>query len=1110
MAVVMRKGFAPRAVGLLAIAILLSLASTSTAFGDASYVFEPTRSLTGSCTTSPLDEVPDPGPCPGTPGIDHPSASFKNPNVTTDAYGDIYVVNGSTEAKKIDVFGPEGTFITEFEDKSNPLSIAVDSKGNVYVTEEPLGERRVKRFSPTVYKPEAEEIKYEASPVVVADESTKPFFLISFESSVAVDANDLLYVDYGKGVSIFKSAEDGNEPLKLKAIDGLERSCSIAIDSVHKKIYLGERIPGHSVVRVFELESPYGELKEDEIDGSTTPAGEFLATEGRTKIDVDDAAGHVFVGDFPAKKVYEFKEDGTYMATIEHSFEGVPGGEIAVDDGPFSPHPQKEGWLFVPSGQSPTLGHVYAFEPHEEGPPIIESTSVDGITEAEATLHATINPGGLATEYRLEYVSQQQFDEEEGKSFENENATVAGEGTLPKGGAGIAVSAAAAELESGTAYRFRVFAENEEGEGEEERSFKTFPAKEGPQICGNEAFRIGLSSLLPDCRAYELVTPPDTNGHPPIGGFGGYNFPVLRAAADGNHLSFLIEGGTLPGFESAGSFNGDPYLATRGSEGWGSSALGPSGKEAIGPKQLGLSPDQAYSFWQASADAAVHIRYPDGHSELVGRGSLGEDPAVDGHLITEGATHIIFTTKESSVQLEPNAPPAGTGAVYDRSAEGPTHLVSLLPGNLTPAAKEDATYLGASEEGEGIAFSIKGTIYLRLHNEETFKVAGPGATFAGVADEGKRVFYLEGGELFAFDAEAEEAIPFSSSGDVTPVNVASGGTRAYFVSPSVLTGEPNPNGEEAEGGKENLYLSEEGAISFVGIVTERDVEGEAIASGQVGGLGLWIEGLKAIAPSAAKDPSRTTPSGQTLLFESRADLTGLESEGFAQIYRYDSVEGRLDCLSCSPTDTPPTSDASLQSIQPEQFSPQPAGDQLKIPNQSPDGKRAFFQTTEPLVVGDTDKQLDVYEWEAENVGSCKEEGGCVYLISGGHSASPDYLFAMSASGDDVFFRTPDQLLLPRDTEATLSIYDARVGGGFAEPHAGIPCASVDTCQGSPTPPPGSPQATTTPGTDGNVSPAKHCPKGKHKVIRHGEEVCVKKHHKKKHHRAGKKKRGGSR
>ncbi len=1093
---------------LLALVAAFGLSMAGSALAAASYVFEPTLSLTGNCSKSLLDPVEDPA-CPG--GEHPPSGGFRGPSVTIDSYGDIYVANVVEKAGRIDVFSPQGLFITELKDEAGPQSIAVDSKGNLYVYERIAGgERQVRSFPPTVYKPEEEDIEYGEPPLVIVDESTKPLLGLQPASSVAVDpAADQLYVDYSQGIARFGSAEEENKLLEKEAITGLARSTSIALDAKHKRIYVSDKVAltGKSLIRGFELEPPHKEV--GKIDGSTTPKGEFLSGEGFLALDVDEGTGYVFVGDLAAaNKVYEFEEAGAFLATVEHSFEAVPSGEIAVDNGPKSPHPQKEAWLFVPSVPSPSQGHVYAFEPNEEGPPLVEAASVGGVTETEATLHATINPGGLETTYRLEYISQQQF-EEEGESFAD--ATLAGEGALPKGAEGIAVSASATGLEPGAAYRFRAFAINSKGQDEKQRTFGTFETVEGPPPCGNEALRTGLSALLPDCRGYELVTPANTNGRPPSGvGFTGVYFPTLEASPDGNRASFLIEGGLIPGNEGTGAFNGDLYLATRGAEGWASEVTGPSGKEAIGPAPGSVSPDQTYSFWETNHTNVTHIRYPDGHSELVGRGSLGEDPTVNARLITEDGGHIVFETTNFgghvAQQLEPNAPAEGTSAVYDRAAEGPTHVVSLLPGNFTPEPGENATYLGASEDGEGIAFKIGGTIYLRLHNEETFEVAGPGTTFAGVADGGKRVFYLEGGNLFAFDAEAEEAIEFSSSGDITLVNVASGGTRAYFVSPSVLTGEPNPNGEEAEGSAENLYLSEEGAISFVGVVTERDVEGESTVAGQLGGLGLWSEAIELGKP--AKDPSRTTPAGSTFLFESRADLAGFESEGFVQIYRYDATEDRLDCLSCSPTGTPPSSDASLQSVAKSQPSLIPFSAYAKIPNQSPDGRRAFFQTAEPLVIGDTDELLDVYEWEEEGLGSCETEGGCVYLISGGHSSSPDFLFAMSQSGDDVFFRTAD-LLLPRDKETTLSIYDARVGGGEPEPEVEVECEG-EGCHPHSTPPTLLTPAKPTPGAEDQVVEKKHCPKGKHPVKRHGKEVCVKTHRKKHHHRrAGAGRKGGS-
>lgn len=1101
-----------KAVMLLALAAVACLCHIAVAQGATSYVFDPELSLTGDCSESGLDPVPDPGVCPGTkfsgsPGADHPSATFLHPSVALDAHGDIYVASYAEEVSRIDVFSAKGLFITEIPDPRGPLRTAIDSKGNLYVFDRLVGgERMIRRFTPTVYKPATEEIEYAKEPVVLANETTKQTVTLSPFDSLAIGPNDRVYVNSFQNITIFSSAEEGNEvlesnilPVPEGSFSALTQSKATAIDKAHKKIYVSDLTPSFtSIVRVFELEKPHAELTQ--FDGSTTLKGEFVSGEGNLALDVDETAGHFFVGDIQgASTVYELEEDGTELAAIKHSFNVVGGSQIAVDDGQFTPNP---GYLYVPSNPNGT-GHVYAFEAQAICETEVESTSIGDVTETEATLHATINSCGVETNYRLEYVSQQQFDEEAGKSFENENAAIAGSGTLPKGGESVAVSAPALQLQPGTKYRFRVFAESAKGSAEAEAAFMTFGEVEPPPACPNEALRIPFSTALPDCRAYELVTPPNTNGHPPGGGFSGVFFPTLEASPDGERLSFLIEGGVIPGYEAAGAFNGDPYLSTRGTEGWGTEATGPSGKEAVGPNPGSTSPEQTYSFWEDAQTVTPYVRYPDGHSAIVGRGSVADDPHVEGKLITEGGSHIIFQSKSSSIPIEEDSPAAGLSAVYDRTADEVTHVVSLLPGNITPT--ESATYLGASEDGEGIAFSLGGVIYVRLHNTQTLKASEPGATFAGISEGGSRVFYLEGGNLFAFDTGTKAVIPFSESGDVTPVNVATGGTRAYFISPSALTAEPNPNKEKAVASKENLYLSEEGQISFVARVTKRDVEGEERPDGKVGGLGLWAYALHERKP--AVDPSRTIPSGTTLLFESRADLTEFESEGFAQVYRYDSAENRLDCLSCNKTATAPTGDASLQSIAPEQFAPEPAGGFLEIRDQSPDGKRAFFQTAEPLVIGDTDGKLDVYEWEEEGVGSCEEEGGCVYLVSGPHSTGADYLYAMSESGDDVFFRTSDELL-PRDVETTLSIYDARVNGGFFEPAKRIPCTEGETCHPLPTPPPSlSPSGVSSTPPPG----VQACPKGKHRVKRHGKVVCVKNHkHKKHHHRkAGHKSRGGA-
>ena len=83
-----------------------------------------------------------------------------------------------------------------------------------------------------------------------------------------------------------------------------------------------------------------------------------------------------------------------------------------------------------------------------------------------------------------------------------------------------------------------------------------------------------------------------------------------------------------------------------------------------------------------------------------------------------------------------------------------------------------------------------------------------------------------------------------------------------------------------------------------------------------------------------------------------------------------------------------------------------------------DAGQVFFETTEALVPSDTNGQLDVYEYE----------GGGVHLISSGTSSFESNLEDVSESGDDVFFRS-DQQLVPQDNqEGQIVIYDARVDG----------------------------------------------------------------------------------
>jgi hypothetical protein len=1148
-----RRVFIPARL-LAAIACLAALAllpATARAAEEETHVFDATLSLTGSCSESAtIDPVPDPGVCPmppGVPGVDHPEKPFtQHGAVAVDLYGNRFVASAGAKDDgkegRVDIFSSEGEFIThvdvEVPNESSPakVSLAVDSDGYLYVAKEAKATGTpgsLIRFKPTEYNAAAGEIEYE-SPVLIPNPGTTGGHWAPLSLPLAINPlNDHLFVGEENEVLELKSAAEGNtdsETSEVRTIltgqlQGFAKA--LALDAVRERIYVSDfnqppTSGGKPVVKVFDLEGHLEPVDPKKPEGPTkvvhdllftingpTPSSGFVSETWALPVAVDETTGHVFIGDMeaPKRQVYEFDADGNPVFGVDSKGDPIltimpPSGfkstntqlpQLAYDDSLTSP---TEGYLFVPSHTGP--GRSLAFEPKPTtAAPVVESLSVSGVTTGDAILHGKVNPGGLETTYRIEYTTEQAFGEE---GFEG--ASIAGNGTLKPEGEAIAVSAPASGLQPGTAYRFRVVAENEVGEDEADAGFITYATSAVSGDCPNQDLRTGASGSLPDCRAYELVTPADTNGLAPLGGpRHGQSFYSPLASPAGGALSFIAQGGVIPGEEGAGGQTGDPYLATRGDSGWQTEGVGASGAFTTGVLSGTPSPDQLHSLWlangpgpaQLEGEQTIYLRYPDGHSEPIGKGSLATQPFVDVGMIAENGAHIVFSSNNPILggdirQLEPNAPPDGTKAIYDRTPDGTLHVVSLLPGDVTPEAGQHADLKGASPDGEGVAFSIGGTLYLRHDNEVTYPV-GTGLTFAGVAKGGTRVFYLQGGDLYRFDAETEAHIPFSESGDATIVNLSADGSAAYFVSPSVLGEGPNPAGESPQSGERNLYLSREGQISFIGTVTQRDVEGVKENTDPVRGLGFWLGAVAPRRGTFAKDPSRTTADGGVLLFESNAPLTEYDPEGHTQVYRYDANEGTLRCLSCNPTGAPPTGDARLQSFGPGYTY---LSDYVQIKNLSSGGGRAFFESTEALVVSDTDGLRDVYQWEEEGVGDCETPGGCVRLISSGQSSREDLLYAVSDSGNDVFFRTAD-LLLAADPDETLSIYDARVGGGFPPPQGPPGECLGGACQPSaPAPNDATPASTTFKGAGNAVSKATkpRCPKGKRAVRRRGKSRCV--------------------
>lgn len=327
--------------------------------------------------------------------------------------------------------------------------------------------------------------------------------------------------------------------------------------------------------------------------------------------------------------------------------------------------------------------------------------------------------------------------------------------------------------------------------------------------------------------------------------------------------------------------------------------------------------------------------------------------------------------------------------------------------------------------------------------------------------------------------------------------ISADGTHAYFVARGVLTTAPNSGGDAATDGAENLYLYErdaahpDGRTVFIASLSEADNAPSSFPFA----AGLWTNG-----PTTAN----VTPDGDVLVFPSSSTLTAdaPSGAGATQLFRYDAGSGELIRISVGNggfNDNGNASTAGASFVQANLFANR-LGPARNDPTMSHDGSRIFFTSPAGLTPGALDDvpvgsqgslAMNVYEWEQGGRGTCPatRSKGCVLLISDGQDAtatsgdSSVRLLGADASGDNVFFRTADQLV-PQDPDTIADYYDARVGGGIPYTPPPQPCAG-DNCKSPPTTSPTQPS----PGTAtfsglGNQLKKHHHHKRDHRKHRH--------------------------
>ncbi len=255
-----------------------------------------------------------------------------------------------------------------------------------------------------------------------------------------------------------------------------------------------------------------------------------------------------------------------------------------------------EGVELLVSNISPSFVRIYGppsqdfdppCDPPPDDPPAIEDQYAVSVGTDGATVRAEINPiFWNDTRYYVQYgtgkCSEGGCEEEQPlppgllltNDVKNEALTTAG----------IFLG----DLAPDTTYHYRFVAESSGGgpvfgvgatEGEpqgEEGTFRTFPPPASAKTdCPNQQFRIGLAAPLPDCRAYEMVSPLDKNS-------GDIGTDEAKFVFDALNIQLVSPDGARATYSSFRAF-ADPeaaplhsqFLSSRDSQGWSTHSISP-------------------------------------------------------------------------------------------------------------------------------------------------------------------------------------------------------------------------------------------------------------------------------------------------------------------------------------------------------------------------------------------------------------------------------------------------------------------------------------------------------------------------------------------------------
>jgi hypothetical protein len=348
-------------------------------------------------------------------------------------------------------------------------------------------------------------------------------------------------------------------------------------------------------------------------------------------------------------------------------------------------------------------------------PPVIEAEAAVAILPEAATLTATINPEHFPTTYTFEYALRSVIESPEGWSAPGVRHSPEMP-EIPKGNMGEPASYGATGLVSGEEYSWRVSAKSLGGTVVgEEKNFTTQALSAGPFTgCPNEPFRVGFGAFLPDCRAYEQVTPTDKNG---VGAEGLADWLVASPDPNAPRAGFINTAATgIPVAGEGGRQEFTPIVSSLEGSSWVTRrSFPPESAQARSAWYRGSSENLGYALVEVSSDPNARVSLSIKTLELldVATGSVSSiattPTAVDkgtffSDSIADDGSYVFFETSS------PVAPGAQSGVIdlykWDRATDS-TSVVGIVPTGSGEAAPSGgafgAAYAWESSAGEPLS-----------------------------------------------------------------------------------------------------------------------------------------------------------------------------------------------------------------------------------------------------------------------------------------------------------------------------------------------------------------------------------------------------------------------